>query len=166
MKTVSIVGTFVNAIDEQALLDIMDTRLMLEFWVIERLPTVGREQREEPLARMTSILAQTSERIRTSAFDSNLHANANLAFHLEFIGLGGNEKNKTIYQALMDYRFLAAKNALISKEMVESAQQQHHAIVDAVREGEREPLRQAIETHLNDSKTRLLDNIKRSGGMI
>ncbi|MDF2725782.1 MAG: GntR family transcriptional regulator [Paenibacillus sp.] len=166
VKTVSKVGTFVSAIDEKAILDIMDTRLMLECWVIDRLPSLPDADLEAAVIRMTNILDQTAAAIRQSSFDSNRHADSNLEFHLAFIRLGRNQKNSDIYTELMNYRFLAAKNALISREMVESALDQHLAIVEAIRHRRYEALRQAISVHLEDSKLRLLEKIRRGGGAI
>ncbi len=166
VKTVSKVGTFVSAIDEKTVLDIMDTRLMLENWVIERLPSLADVDLESAVSRMEQILDQTAASIRQSAFDSKRHADNNLAFHLAFIHLGQNQKNIDIYSELMNYRFLAVKNALISPEMVESALEQHLAIVEAIRHHRYEALRQAIRVHLEDSKLRLLDKIQRGGGAI
>src|SRR5690349_17475333 len=49
VKTISKVGTFVSAIDEKTILDIMDTRLMLEFWVIEKIPQLPKADIKEGL---------------------------------------------------------------------------------------------------------------------
>ncbi len=166
VKTVSKVGTFVNAIDESTILNIMDTRLMLEFWVIEKLPQMQISKINGALARMKDILKRTSKDIASEAFDSNRHANANLEFHLEFINMGNNQKNSEIYQSLMNYRFLAAKSSLISKDMVELALQQHYAIIEAVREGNSQHIREVIKSHLDDSKERLLQKIQSNGGCI
>ncbi len=166
VKTVSKVGTFVSAIDESSMLDIMDTRLMLENWVIENLPKLSRQEIDEALARMEKILQHTFDAMQQSAFDSHQHADSNLAFHLEFMKMGKNRNNIVIYRNLMNYRYLAAKSDLISKEMVESAHKQHYAIIDAVRSGDNETMRNVIYTHLNDSKLKIIDRIKRNGGSI
>lgn len=166
VKTVSKVGTFVNAIDENMILDIMDTRLMLECWVIGKLPQLPKAQIGNALQRMEQILNRTAEDIRLEEFDSTRHADRNLEFHIEFIKLGNNLKNIEIYQALMNYRFLAVKSALISKDMVETALSQHYNIVEAVRAGDPELLREVIQVHMRYSKQRLLDKIKNNGGSI
>jgi DNA-binding GntR family transcriptional regulator len=91
IKTVSKVGTFVVAIDEKTLLDIIDTRLMLEYWVLENLPKLSADEINGTLASMEEILSLTESTIRSSPFDSNQLAEYNLAFHLAFIRMGGNQ---------------------------------------------------------------------------
>lgn len=166
IKTVSKVGTFVVAIDEKTLLDIIDTRLMLEYWVLENLPKLSSDEINGTLASMEDILSLTESTIRSSPFDSNQLAEYNLAFHLAFIRMGGNQRNTDIYQQLMNYRFSAAKSSLITQTMVETALEQHYAIIASIRTGDIALMRDAIYTHLNDSKVRLLENLKNNGGVI
>jgi DNA-binding GntR family transcriptional regulator len=166
VRTVSKVGTFVNAIDENTINDIMDTRLMLEFWVIEKIPFLEPEQIEKTLVQMEAILERKSQSISSEQFDSNHHADINLEFHLEFIRMGNNRKNTEIYQNMMNYRFMATKLSLISKEMVESALEQHYTFIDAVKSGKPQVMRDVIRLHLEDSQNRLLEKIKSNGGSI
>ncbi len=166
IKTISKVGTFVVAIDKNTLLDIIDTRLMLEYWVIENLPKRSSAEIGEALSRMEEILLITADTIRTAQFDSSQLAEYNLNFHLAFIQMGGNQRNTDIYQHLMNYRFSAAKSALITKEMVETALEQHHAIIASIRSGDADLMKKAIYAHLDDSKMRLLKNLEKNGGVI
>lgn len=166
VRTVSKVGTFVNAIDESIINDIMDTRLMLEFWVIDKIPFLEPKQMESTLEKMEAILERKSQSISSEQFDSNYHADINLEFHLEFIRMGNNKKNIEIYQSMMNYRYVATKFSLISKEMVESALEQHYTIIDAVRSGKPRVMRDVIRLHLEDSKNGLLEKIKNNGGSI
>jgi DNA-binding GntR family transcriptional regulator len=80
--------------------------------------------------------------------------------------MGNNKKNTEIYQSIMNYRFVATKLSLISKEMVESALEQHYTIIDAVKSGKPRVMRDVIRLHLEDSKNRLLEKIKNNGGSI
>lgn len=166
VKTVSKVGTFVRPIEVNDVLDIMDTRLMLEFWTVDRIAAMPGKELAASLTRMEDILTQSSRLIESSVFESFLQADFNLAFHLEFIKLGKNQKNIEIYQNLMNYRFVAMKSSLITKEMVVTAQEQHHEIVEAVKQGETGDIKQVIRLHLEDSKERLLNKIKDNGGII
>lgn len=166
IKTVPKVGTFVIAIDEKVLLDIIDTRLMLEYWVIENLPKLSSDEINNILDRMEDILQSTANAIRTPHFDSSIHAESNLAFHLEFIRLGGNQRNTDIYRQLMNYSFSAAKSSLITKAMVETALEQHYSIIKSIRVGDPVLIKNVIYTHLNDSKIRLIENIHSNGGIM
>ena len=60
IKTISKVGTFVTAIVIQDILDIMDTRLMLEFWAVEKLPMLTEIELTERTKKLEKILEQAS----------------------------------------------------------------------------------------------------------
>ncbi|TDF98708.1 GntR family transcriptional regulator [Paenibacillus piri] len=166
VKTVSKVGTFVKPIEVNDVLDIMDTRLMIEFWTVDKIAAMPKKEVTDRLAKMEEILLQSSRLIESSVFESYLQADFNLAFHLEFIKLGKNQKNIEIYQNLMNYRFVAMKSSLITKEMVVTAQEQHHSIVDALKDGDAGDMKRVIQLHMEDSKERLLNKIKHNGGII
>ncbi|GIO16455.1 GntR family transcriptional regulator [Cohnella xylanilytica] len=166
VKTVSKVGTFVNAIEAEDVMDIMDTRLMLEFWVVDKLGAVPPDELPVKLQGMEQVVAQSLQELETLPLDEYLQRDYNLAFHLEFMKLGGNAKNIGIYKNLMNYRFLAAKNSLISKEMVVSAINQHQRIIEAIKTGDVGRMKEVIRKHLEDSRTGLIEKINRNGGVI
>ncbi|UOF92375.1 GntR family transcriptional regulator [Fodinisporobacter ferrooxydans] len=166
IRTISKVGTFVRAIDVNDVIDIMDTRLMLEFWVVDKLHTLSKHELNEAIRKMEDILEQTSKLIETPSLNSFLDADYNLKFHIEFIKLGKNKNNIDIYQKVMEYRFLAMESSLISKDMVLTAIEQHSSIVDALKEGEITRLKYLIKVHLDDSKEKLIDKIQKNGGTI
>lgn len=166
VTTVSKVGTFVNAITTIDITDIMDTRLMLEFWVVDKLASLPKEQLNHELQAMKDIVQQSQEELETLALSEYLLNDYNLAFHLKFMQLGGNNRNIAIYQSLMNYRFLAVKSSLITKEMVASAINQHLAIIEALHTGDVHHIKAVIKKHLDDSKEVLLNKITSNGGSI
>jgi DNA-binding GntR family transcriptional regulator len=166
VTTVSKVGTFVKPIGVNDILDIMDTRLMLEFWTAESIASLSSRDLHDTLTVMDNILHQSSRLIESSVFESYLQADFNMAFHLEFIKLGKNQKNIEIYQNLMNYRFVTMKSSLITKEMVVTAQEQHSAIIDALKHGDVNDIKKVVQLHMEDSKERLLNKIKSNGGIL
>ena len=55
VKTVSKVGTFVNAIETDDILNIMDTRLMLELWVVEKLHLLTDEELARKVKKIETL---------------------------------------------------------------------------------------------------------------
>lgn len=165
IKTVSKVGTFVCAIEAEDVEEIMDLRLMMEFWVIDKLSLLPPADLEAGLRYMEEITRKAVSLMDTSV-ESYLEEDYNLLFHIEFMKLGRNKKSIDIYQKLMNYRFLAFKSSLVTKEMVVVAQNQHLQIIEAIRSGRVVEMRAVIKAHLDDSKERLLDKIRSNGGMI
>ncbi|MFE5320516.1 GntR family transcriptional regulator [Paenibacillus sp. NPDC056579] len=166
VKTVSKVGTFVVAINPQDIMDIMDTRLMLEFWVIEKLANVDPGVRQTAIANMENILLRSSQLIDADQVRDYLSADFNMAFHIEFMKIGQNQKNIDIYLKLMDYRYITMKSSIVTPDMARAAQAQHEEIIDAMKNGTIEEIRKVIRLHLEDSQNRLLKVINDHGGTI
>ncbi|WP_282936378.1 GntR family transcriptional regulator [Paenibacillus sp. RC67] len=166
VKTVSKVGTFVVAINTQDIIDIMDTRLMLELWVIEKLGQADKDVRQNAIMNMENILLRSSQLIGADQVDDYLSADYNMAFHIEFMKIGQNQKHIDIYLRLMDYRYITMKSSIVSSEMVRAAQLQHEEIIHAMKSGTTEEIRKVIRLHLEDSQQRLLKVISDHGGMI
>ena len=78
VKTVAKVGTFVNAIEIDDLLDIIDTRLMLELWVIEKLSVKSVAEISELLAPIAELLQQASTCVKQVPVEDYLKTNYNL----------------------------------------------------------------------------------------
>jgi DNA-binding GntR family transcriptional regulator len=166
VKTVSKVGTFIVAINSNDILNIMDTRLMLEFWVIEKLNEVSKDELQLRLSRMEDILDRSAQMISKNEYDLYLKADYNLQFHIEFMELGQNKNNIEIYLRTMNYRYITLKSSIVSSEMVQVAQDQHRHIVKVIKEGHIEDIKQVIRLHMIDSKERLLKVIQENGGII
>jgi DNA-binding GntR family transcriptional regulator len=166
VKTVSKVGTFVVAISSEDIMDIMDTRLMLEFWVIEKLAHADKMVVQNALTNMESILMRSSNMIEAEQFDDYLTADYNMAFHIEFMKIGQNQKNVDIYLRLMDYRYITMKSSIVSSDMVKAAQVQHIGIIAAMKGGNIEEIRKVIRLHLDDSRQRLLKVLNENGGLV
>ncbi|HWR42090.1 GntR family transcriptional regulator [Sporomusa sp.] len=166
VKTVPKVGTFVNAIEVDDILDIMDTRLMLELWVLEKLKALSAEEFLLRVKDLENILGEASALIEQSPLETYLKSDYNLQFHLEFIKLGGNKRNVEIYSGLMNYHYLAVEHALITKEMVISAISQHYSIVNTIKHRDFANAETSIRLHLKDSIDRLMRQLAASGGQI
>lgn len=166
VKTVPKVGTFVNAIEIEDLLDIIDTRLMLELWVVEKMSALPVAQIAEKLLPIESLLKKAAEIVEQIPVEEYLKANYNLQFHIAFIKLSGNKRNEEIYMSMMHYHHLAVEQSLFTKEMVVSAIAQHQSIVSAMQRGDFAGARASIRAHLDDSRERLVRRLNKSGGQI
>ncbi len=166
VKTVSKVGTFVNAIAIEDVLDIIDTRLMLEYWVVEKLPALHEKEYLVKIRELEDILEQAGNTVEKIPLGSFLRTDYNLRFHIAFVKMGNNQKNVEIYLNMMNYHYLAAENSLFTKEMVTSAIGQHYAIIKALKEKDHAALKAAIKLHLDDSKDKLIERLMASGGQL
>lgn len=166
VKTVSKVGTFVNAIEAEDVLDIMDTRLMLELWVVETLKNLSAQELAKIAGSLEAILDKASVALDKASLDAYLKSGHNLQFHMQFIQLGNNKKNAEIYLNIMHYHVWATEYSLFTKEMVTTALEQHYSIVRALKHGDFEAVKTSIRLHLEDSKERLIKRLQENGGQI
>lgn len=166
VRTVPKVGTFVNAIDEEMIEDVMNTRLMIELWVADMLPRLPEEEVMATADKMEEILSSSANLIRARQFSAHAIAENNVEFHLLYIALGGNKYNVEVYRTAMNYRRIAVQNDLISKQMVETAHAQHEEIVAAIRSRAPARVREIVKAHIIDAQKRLVGNIIRGGGVI
>jgi DNA-binding GntR family transcriptional regulator len=166
VKTVAKVGTFVNAIEIEDLLDIIDTRLMLELWVVEKLSAKPATEIAGLLRPLEALLEHSAQIVEQIPVGEYLKENFNLQFHIAFLRLGGNKRNEEIYRSMMHYHHLAVEQSLFTKEMVTSAIVQHQSVVAALRAGDFEAARAFIREHLDDSRERLIRRLNECGGQI
>ncbi|WP_025695039.1 GntR family transcriptional regulator [Paenibacillus durus] len=166
VKTVPKVGTFVVGITSENVLEIMDTRLMIELWVVEKLASGTAALTQEVAANLEKIHETSVYVVNTSKLENYHEGDYNLHFHMEFLKLGGNRNIQNIYHNTMNYRYLAMKSYLITKEMVLHSLKQHRQIIDALKAGSHDDLKQVVSEHLEDAKIRLYKNINLNGGLI
>lgn len=166
VRTVSKVGTFVSAINKMDVLDIIDTRLMLELWVVQKLPRLEESELKHKSKQLAAILDEAENSILALTLEEFLKSDYNLQFHMEFLRAGNNKRILDIYLSMMNYHYLAAEQSLFTKEMVQSAINQHREIVLALEKRNFAKVADCIRLHLEDSKERLLQRLEVCGGQI
>ncbi len=166
IKTVSKVGTFVTAIEIQDLLDIMDTRLMLEFWAVDKMPLLPADEFAARTGQLESILDQASVSFQKMPLESYLKLDFNLQFHLELVRFDSNRRNAALYRDMMNYHSLSAERSLFTADMVSSAMKQHYAILESLKQRDFSGVKSGIRLHLNDARERLIKRMQDHGGQI
>lgn len=163
--TRSKVGTFVVPIDMDIVNEVMDSRLMIERWVAEKLEAGPGENVREQISIMENIHLST---INTAAMAPEKYHeyDFNLQFHLAFVRLGGNDRNVKIYRDLMNYSLPATIPGKVASGEVEQAIMQHGLILKALKEQDYPLLKTVIQRHLEDSKQTILAKIEVNGGQI
>lgn len=166
VRTVSKVGTFVNPVQEDNVLDIMDSREMIECWTIDRLESVAEGRRQESFAAIRSILDRAEASLPAPDYDVRVQSALDLEFHLAFVGIAANRKNVEIYRNLMHYRFVNLGERFVSREMVATAVAQHRRIAEAAEAGDAAAAKRALREHLDYSSRNIRLAIEQNGGEI
>lgn len=166
IKTVAKVGTFVVGITEEDVHEVMDTRAMLELWVVQKLSSRKRADSAPCIQEMEAILAEAQAVVAAGDLVRYAEVDFNLAFHLAFMRIGNNQKNSELYKQVMNYRVLSMRQDVITLEMVSAAQHQHKLIVEALQNGSVADIRHTITAHLKDSGDRLLEKVRKHHGIL
>ncbi|MBO9605055.1 MAG: GntR family transcriptional regulator [Paenibacillaceae bacterium] len=166
VRTVSKVGTFVNPVQEDNVIDIMACRDMIDSWTIDRLAQLPQDRLRSVLAEAAAIVGIAEQAILRADDDNKGQANFDLDFHLAFVGAAGNRKNVEMYRNLMHYRFLNFGGALVTREMMARAVEQHRAILDTMLTGDGEAAKRVLREHLDYSSRNIRLAIEQNGGEI
>ncbi len=166
VRTVSKVGTFVTPVDGNNVVDLIESRQMMEFWVIDKWTSYSAEVLDKSIDQIDAIVAQSRELLNSGKLEVYLQSGLDYEFHLELIRLGGNTKNVEMYKSLMNYRFFNLAGELVTMEMCRQSVEQHEAIVLALKSGDSMLIKQKITLHLDYSRMNLLDAIEQNGGFI
>ncbi|WP_308635155.1 GntR family transcriptional regulator [Paenibacillus silvisoli] len=169
VRTVSKVGTFVNPVLEDNVNDIMDSRLMIDCWTIDRLQAMEEKQLAARFGALETIVEKASDSFASrslSEIDLELQSDLDLKFHLELVRMSGNLKNVDTYKSLMNYRYLNLGAPHVTPDMAKLAFRQHLAIYDALRARNFAVAKTAVTAHLAFSKQNILNVIIESGGEI
>jgi DNA-binding GntR family transcriptional regulator len=166
VKTVSKVGTFVTAITADDVLEIMDTRLMIELWVVDKVAQKTASSLAPVISSLEKIHELSTFVVESSSIEAYHEGDYNLMFHMDFVQLGDNKKMAEVYRNMMNYRFLAMKTHLINKEMVMRSLDHHRQMIDALKSGSHADLKRVVSEHLEEAKIRLYQNINVNGGVI
>lgn len=166
VRTVSKVGTFVNPVQEDNVLDIMACRDMIDSWTIDRLVRLPQDRLQAVLAEAGAIVRMAEQAILRADDDAKGQSNFDLDFHLAFVGAAGNRKNVEIYRSLMHYRFLNLGGMFVTNDMMARAVEQHRAILDTVLTGDGEAAKRVLREHLDYSSRNIRLAIEQNGGEI
>jgi len=159
------VGTFVVPIDEKLINCAIDTRLMIELWVVEKLPNLPQERIDNGIHNM-KILLNNAESDYDKDFKTYHELDYNLKFHMEYVKIGGNYKNDEIYGSILNYRLPVTIPKHVLDDEVEKAIRQHRDILDSLSSADYLKLREKITFHLEESRINIIKKIRKNGGEI
>lgn len=145
------VGAMVYAFQPKEVIDLYDMRILLECEAMRRIPLPLPKAELEELKRIQRVHDQAvNSDERRTVFRSNQR------FHEKLYGLCGNQ---VLAQAINEYarhthaiRF----GALSTPEQQQRSMREHHRMLEALEEGNRETLIELAHSHLLPSRDRYL----------
>ncbi|MFC4778192.1 GntR family transcriptional regulator [Paenibacillus sp. GCM10023252] len=166
IRTVPKVGTFVHAVDAAQAEHLIDARLMMENWVIEKWPSLPLDRKTHTISEMSRLTEEARRMLTPATLEQYLSSKLDNEFHFAFLAAAGNERISEMYAGTMNYRAFNLAGKLTTLEMCIRSVDQHRAIVEALQSGETARMKEAVQDHLYSSKSNLLTFIERSGGVL
>ncbi|CAK4828130.1 unnamed protein product [Aphanomyces euteiches] len=164
IRTVPKVGTFVAPITPEHVIDLIETRLMMEYWVVDKWTTLS--EKSIAVTDMLANVAKAEELLTPQTIEQYKQSELDLSFHLTLLRVGGNPRMIEIYETTMNYRIFNLAGEMLTIDMYKTTAAQHRDIAEALANGDCERAKQAIRAHLDFSKHNLLTFISQSGGHI
>jgi DNA-binding GntR family transcriptional regulator len=164
VKTVPKVGTFVVGIDKSYVEQVIEFRLMIDFWVLDQYRTFSGERFDEIAAKLDQLTQFAVEEVDPAVTPIEQYGNFDMIFHTEFINACGNIQILETYQNLMNFRILTVSDP--TPEQYNLSMTQHREIVKQLLQQDWQGTRNAIRQHLNYSRQNLTDWIDSNGGEV
>ncbi len=153
------VGTFVKSFTRHEIAEIFDIRRALEVLAAESL----LDHMVPPdLVRLETLVTNMEAAFKKGT-DLLSYVHRNYEFHETLVQLSGNRRLLRVYQTL----HVSVRATQISvnretwKESFEEEAREHRAIISAIQAGNRSKLMTAIALHVERSKQRLIQSMKR-----
>jgi DNA-binding GntR family transcriptional regulator len=134
-------GALVLPVSPQEISDVLETRELVETFTAGRA-TIGPEL----VAELTRLLEAMRE--HSGAADAKEFAHADRCFHRTLVAAAGNEILTQLYDSLRDRQLRMARLTASDPVRTADAIRDHTEILEAVRSGDRERVRTAIQQHL------------------
>jgi DNA-binding GntR family transcriptional regulator len=135
-------GALVRQVTAQELVDLYETRRMIEGYAVARIC----QQRIPVPPQMTAVLEQLED---TPFSDHFARVELNQAFHFAMVAALGNEVLSELYQSLGSRQQRVAMTALrIDPNRIERIRSEHYALLDALQTWDEARARAVLEQHL------------------
>jgi DNA-binding GntR family transcriptional regulator len=145
-------GISVNYFSKEDIENIFELRQAIEEAAANKI--VGNLSRDHIQSIQETIQQQEN---CLKDYDENLFLEFDRKFHLFFVEISGNRFMVQTYNNIRDYITIPAREALRKKGRAKEVLGEHKAIVEAISKGNRERTKEAIKTHMINSKLAALE---------
>lgn len=145
-------GVRVRVLRERELTEAFQTRCALEGFAAQRAASAQREGFLLP-AHLHEVerLASACDEVTRSG-GPGVGAEANRIFHLALAALAGNRQIESMLTLVWDQITIASRAGLTESRRIEAVHLEHEAILSAVRAGDPDRARGAVEAHIGQTE--------------
>lgn len=146
-------GVFVRQITHEELLENSEMREIITGFFCQRAASRATPENVTQLQSLVDAMAKA-----VVQQDGGRYDDLNTEFHLLLMAISGQQRASAFYEDLIRESHLSRRRVLTDQRHLEASNQEHLAIVQAIREGHPELARQAGETHVRNGRMRWLDS--------
>jgi DNA-binding GntR family transcriptional regulator len=158
-------GTFVTELTARDVTELFDIRLIVELYAADHVLKAGAVSRfladaEAPIAGMQKAIANDDY----GDYESFIANDRD--FHLALVKCTGNGHLVDVYNDMNVHIQVARAHYIDGVEKARQAQAEHGIILDAFRQGDAGAIRQALLTHIETVRERILEILRHHGGKL
>jgi DNA-binding GntR family transcriptional regulator len=147
-------GCFINTISLQEVDEIFETRLVLE---VSLLPKTLKNLDREGLKNLETALKAHDLAVEENDFFKRVMTD--LRFHMTLASLSKTNIQVSILEELFDRLLLKYSKDLFYVSIISTSQQEHYAVMDAIRKKDLNKLTDALTTHLKTTRERIVQGL-------
>lgn len=154
-------GAFVPPVSDREIIDLMELRLLLEEF------TAVHAMGAPTLIEQLEDIVQKQKRAANGADDTDSFIDFDLRFHVVLAAAAGNRVIADMYESLRNRQLRLGRNviAVSTPRRFQGAIEEHSKIIEALKTGQAEMVRQSIREHLNSTLAAALGRPGTSGGL-
>lgn len=152
-------GVFVREVSLAEALEAYEVRAALLAMVGHKL---AREADADLIARLETLWRQMAEAV--SEEDLDAYYPANVAFHRCLMEGARNRRMLEVYESLVNELHLFRRRSLVEQGRMAESNDEHRAIIDAIRAGDGERAAALLEEHVAHGRDRLLAALHTGSG--
>jgi DNA-binding GntR family transcriptional regulator len=149
-------GYFVNIISVKEVEEIFDSRIALE---ISLLPKTVKNINKKNISKLDAAL-----KAHDVAVKSNNNFNrvmTDLRLHMTLATISGTNIQVTLLEGLFDRMLLQYSKDLFFVSLINTSQEEHYAVFEAVKEKDLDTMTETLTFHLTNTKNRIIQGLQR-----
>jgi DNA-binding GntR family transcriptional regulator len=149
-------GYYINEVSLQEIQEIYDLRLLLE---VSLIPAVMRNLDETGCGRLDQSLAEYKQAVAAENYYDRLMTD--MKFHLALAAISQCRIQLKMLQEVFDLLLLKYSRNLVFLSIMDSSQQEHFTILEALKHKNSAELENALSSHLHNVKDHIMEGFKR-----
>jgi len=158
-------GTYVRGISEHDLVEIFQIREALELFALRH--AIESDVHQQVVEEMSALLQAMGESIEGDTFsDYPRFTMADRAFHTVMIDSCDNQRMKDSYENLNIHLHIMRSHFFEGLEPPKRVHADHTEILEALVARDYTAAERVVRNHLSSIRTKMIDNIRKAGGML